>query len=198
MRTDDIQRLMWRIYPYVRDELFLRWDEAEMNEIVVEALDDLVRDFRELDAYQHDMAQGRAFEFQRRPFTHQLQHVELQHTCRGSGRAPSSRTLQVRVPPGVKDGQRIRLKGKGEAGWGGAPAGDTTATLTIFDFGGDPAQGIGPFDGRYVRDNFRQAIQARDFLVVQVIVLLISFVYVMTSVLADLIYGLVDPRIRLE
>ncbi len=41
MRTDDIQRLMWRIYPYVRDELFLRWDEAEMNEIVVEALDDL-------------------------------------------------------------------------------------------------------------------------------------------------------------
>ena len=25
MRTEDIQRLMWRIYPYVRDELFLRW-----------------------------------------------------------------------------------------------------------------------------------------------------------------------------
>lgn len=42
-----------------------------------------------------------------------------------------------------------------------------------------------------------QAIQARDFLVVQVIVLLIAFVYVMTSVVADLVYGLVDPRIRL-
>ena len=27
MRTEDIQRLMWRIYPYVRDELFLRWTE---------------------------------------------------------------------------------------------------------------------------------------------------------------------------
>ncbi|MDX5630215.1 MULTISPECIES: ABC transporter permease [unclassified Brenneria] len=42
-----------------------------------------------------------------------------------------------------------------------------------------------------------QSIQSRDFLVVQVIVLLISFVYVMTSILADLVYALVDPRIRL-
>jgi len=42
-----------------------------------------------------------------------------------------------------------------------------------------------------------QSIQSRDFLVVQVIVLLISFVYVLTSVLADLVYVAVDPRIRL-
>lgn len=42
-----------------------------------------------------------------------------------------------------------------------------------------------------------QSIQARDFLVVQVIVLLISFVYVLTSVLADLVYVVIDPRIRL-
>lgn len=42
-----------------------------------------------------------------------------------------------------------------------------------------------------------QSIQSRDFLVVQVIVLLISFVYVLTSVLADFVYVLVDPRIRL-
>jgi peptide/nickel transport system permease protein len=42
-----------------------------------------------------------------------------------------------------------------------------------------------------------QSIQSRDFLVVQVIVLLISFTYVATSVVADFVYAIVDPRIRL-
>jgi peptide/nickel transport system permease protein len=42
-----------------------------------------------------------------------------------------------------------------------------------------------------------QSIQSRDFLVVQVIVLLISITYVLTSLLADLVYAVLDPRIRL-
>jgi peptide/nickel transport system permease protein len=42
-----------------------------------------------------------------------------------------------------------------------------------------------------------QSIQSRDFVVVQVIVLFISIVYVVMSFLTDLVYALLDPRIRL-
>ncbi len=34
VRTEDMQRLVWRIYPYIAAELFLRWDESELPEIV--------------------------------------------------------------------------------------------------------------------------------------------------------------------
>jgi molecular chaperone DnaJ len=44
--------------------------------------------------------------------------------CGGQGVSHRHRTLTVRVPPGVADGQRIRLAGQGEPGMRGAPAGD--------------------------------------------------------------------------
>ncbi|HVO78921.1 MAG TPA: DnaJ C-terminal domain-containing protein, partial [Candidatus Bathyarchaeia archaeon] len=44
--------------------------------------------------------------------------------CHGEGRVEREESLKVRIKPGTRDGQRIRLAGRGNAGTMGAPAGD--------------------------------------------------------------------------
>ncbi|MFJ4658589.1 molecular chaperone DnaJ [Nocardia sp. NPDC088792] len=51
--------------------------------------------------------------------------------CRGTGIQNRTRTITVRIPPGVRDGQRIRLAGQGEAGLRGAPPGDLYVTVHV-------------------------------------------------------------------
>jgi molecular chaperone DnaJ len=52
-------------------------------------------------------------------------------TCHGHGRTQERKTLSVKVPAGVDNGDRIRLSGEGEAGERGAPSGDLYVQIGV-------------------------------------------------------------------
>ena len=52
-------------------------------------------------------------------------------TCRGQGRVQETKTLSVKIPPGVDTGDRIRLGGEGEAGDAGGPPGDLYVQVNV-------------------------------------------------------------------
>jgi molecular chaperone DnaJ len=52
-------------------------------------------------------------------------------TCSGQGRVNKSKTLSVKIPSGVEEGNRIRLSGEGEAGSRGGAAGDLYVYISI-------------------------------------------------------------------
>lgn len=54
-------------------------------------------------------------------------------TCRGSGTVHRTRSITVRIPAGVIDGQKVRLAGQGEAGPNGTPSGDLFVAVTVKD-----------------------------------------------------------------
>lgn len=54
-------------------------------------------------------------------------------TCHGQGRTEETKTLSVKVPPGVDTGDRIRLTGEGEAGPEGGPSGDLYVQMSVRD-----------------------------------------------------------------
>jgi len=51
--------------------------------------------------------------------------------CRGSGRKTETTRLQVKVPAGIDSGQRLKLRGEGEAGTMGAPSGDLYVVIEV-------------------------------------------------------------------
>ena len=66
-------------------------------------------------------------------------------TCHGEGVVPHAETVEFRIKPGTRDGQRIRLPGKGNAGFNGGPAGDLflivrAGTHPVFTRVGDDIQ----------------------------------------------------------
>jgi molecular chaperone DnaJ len=66
-------------------------------------------------------------------------------TCQGEGTVSRSESVEFRMKPGTRDGQRIRLQGKGNAGLNGGPAGDLfvivrTGTHPVFTRVGDDIQ----------------------------------------------------------
>lgn len=52
-------------------------------------------------------------------------------TCRGSGKEKKKQRIQIKVPPGVDSGMRLRMGGYGDAGEGGGPAGDLYVYLNV-------------------------------------------------------------------
>ena len=53
------------------------------------------------------------------------------NVCHGRGRVEETKTLSVKIPPGVDTGDRIRLTGEGEAGEKGGPPGDLYVQISV-------------------------------------------------------------------
>ncbi|MGZ3560987.1 MAG: DnaJ C-terminal domain-containing protein [Vulcanimicrobiaceae bacterium] len=71
-----------------------------------------------------------------------LKQQRICPTCHGTGRVLTAKTLEVKIPKGVRDGQRIRLAGQGGSGIHGGPPGDLYLTVHVqpdemFDREGD-------------------------------------------------------------
>lgn len=52
-------------------------------------------------------------------------------TCNGAGRLRKFHTLSVKIPPGVDNGSRLKLRGEGETGLAGGPAGDLYVVIQV-------------------------------------------------------------------
>jgi glycerol-3-phosphate O-acyltransferase len=86
IRTEDVQRLAWRIYPYIAQELFLHWPEARLAAVV----DEVLSTFEALGLLEPSVDRG----VWRRPATGTTQAVQLSvrsRCCCGPGPGGSRR-----------------------------------------------------------------------------------------------------------
>ena len=52
-------------------------------------------------------------------------------TCRGTGKTAARKSLEINIPAGIDDDQNIALRGQGDAGSNGGPAGDVIVHVTV-------------------------------------------------------------------
>jgi molecular chaperone DnaJ len=52
-------------------------------------------------------------------------------TCRGTGKTAARKSLEINIPAGIDDDQNIALRGQGDAGFNGGPAGDVIVHVTV-------------------------------------------------------------------
>jgi molecular chaperone DnaJ len=63
-------------------------------------------------------------------------------TCAGAGRVETARTLEVKIPKGVKSGAKVRLRGEGDPGRGNAPPGDLYLEMKVLPHTGFKRKGM--------------------------------------------------------
>ncbi|TAX85204.1 J domain-containing protein [Rhizobium leguminosarum] len=66
-----------------------------------------------------------------RQFSMEVDFLEAVNGTRTEIKLPSGPALDVQIPPGTRDGQTLRLRGKGEPGIGGGPAGDALIEIRV-------------------------------------------------------------------
>src|SRR5581483_12029107 len=60
-----------------------------------------------------------------------LVNGKLCSTCQGAGSVSKSRRIEVKIPPGVRDGSRIRIRGEGNPSPNGGAKGDLYLVVTV-------------------------------------------------------------------